>query len=107
MSYTIQEDCIGIVLTPSLLNPATEAAIDLTGASTVQFILKGPAEDSSDRLTRTGSISGDPTLGVVTYTTVSGDFNTPGTWKYQVWITFGGGAAWKSEITSVKVKANL
>lgn len=106
MSIQIQEDCIGISVNPTLINPTTGSAIDLTTASQVIFRFLAP-DDGAAAIEVLGSIDGDPLLGTVIYANDSSEFFDSGTWKYQVKVIFTGGQTWFSPISKVKVKSNL
>lgn len=103
MAVFFQEDSIGLILRLSLVD-GDGSIISLATESTITFIFLDP---SGVRTTRVGYVYGDPTLGVVGYTTVSGDFTTVGIWKYQAEIVFASGATLYTTVNKIKVKANI
>lgn len=106
MATEIQEDCIGLVLNPTLINPSTEEVLDLTLASSVKFRFLSPVAGSV-AFEEDGTVDADPTTGKVMYNNDSDQFSEPGTWKYQVKVTFSTGAIFYSQISKIKVKANI
>lgn len=105
MSTVLQEDCVGLAVNPTLINPVTSAPLDLTTAVVVTFIFLGP--NTGERYERVGIVDGDPLLGKVIYPNVAADFASPGPWKYQVKVQFASGAVFYSTVSKVKVKANI
>jgi len=106
MATELQEDCLGLSVNPTLLNPSTLAPIDLTTASEILFRFLGPTIGATV-VEVTGAVDADPTTGKVYYSNTSDEFSTPGNWKYQVKVTFATGQVFYSKISKVKVKANL
>ena len=103
MATSIQEDSVGLVLRLSLLD-GDGLAIPLQSNTTVQFIFSSPATIKTES---PGYIYGDPTLGVVGYTTTTGNFSIKGTWRYQARVTFANGSIFFTEVKKIKVKANI
>ncbi len=99
----IQEDCIGLEVLINLVDGAG-APVSLAGSSAAYMLFQNPNGSTS---TKTASVVSDGSTGQITYTTVSGDLNSAGTWKYQGKVTWGGGAIFFSEVQRLKVKANL
>lgn len=106
MATEIQEDCLGLIINPTLINPITSNPIDLTTATSILFRFLPPTSGATV-IEEAGSVDGDPTLGKVLFSNDSDQFSVPGTWKYQVKITFAGGIVFYSTISKIKVKANL
>ena len=106
MAIELQEDCIGLVVNPTLVNPTTLLPIDLTTASIITFRFLGPAVGSTV-IEVTGAVDGDPTEGTVIYSNTDDEFFEAGNWKYQVKVTFIGGQVFFSKVSKVKVKSNL
>lgn len=106
MATEIQEDCLGLTINPTLINPITGDPIDLTTATTITFRFLSPTAGTSV-IEENGTVDGDPTLGKVLFSNDSDQFSVPGTWKYQVKIIFTGGIVFYSTISKIKVKANL
>lgn len=102
-TLVLQEDCVGLQINiPFIDNNGDPVSIeDATG---VFLILKSPAAATS---TKTGSIVGDGTGGVMQYALEDGDIDTAGTWQYQGKVTYSGGIIFFSEVKRIKVKANL
>lgn len=80
-----------------------ENAVDLTGATTLEYIFQKP---DSSTVTKTAIVAGDPTLGILNYTTISGDLDALGNWKIQAHVVLPSGE-WRSDIEKFKVHANL
>lgn len=78
--------------------------LDLTGAlsRTIRFRLGTAAA-----IDKAASVVGDPTLGVIRYITISGDFVTPGTWKAQGVVTLADGSIAKSSVKTFTVLPSL
>lgn len=106
MAIEIQEDCIGLIVNPTLINPTTLLPIDLTTATNILFRFLAP-DDGAIVIEVNGSIDGDPVLGTVLYSNTDDEFFDSGTWKYQVKVTFVSGQVFYSRISKVKVKANI
>lgn len=81
----------------------TETTLDVSTATTLQFILLSPSDVTK---TKTAVFDTDGTDGKIKYTTINGDLDEPGTWKLQARIVMGGGD-WKSDVTSFRVYANI
>ena len=97
----IHLDDIGTIFEVALKD--CDNAVDLTGATTLEYIFQKP---DGSLVTRTALINGDPTLGVLNYTTVSGDLDLIGSWKLQAHVILPSGE-WRSDIEKFKVYANL
>ena len=104
MATSIQEDSVGLVLRLSLID-GDGLPIPLQSNTTVEFIFSSPAGTKTESA---GYIyGGDGSLGVVGYTTTTGNFSVPGTWKYQARVTFATGSIFFTEVKKIKVKANI
>lgn len=106
MSIQIQEDCIGLVVNPTIVNPVSGNPIDLTTANIITFRFLSPTVGATT-FEVAGAVDGDPTLGKVLYVNDSSEFFEAGTWKYQVKITFAGGQVVYTAPSKIKVKANI
>ena len=106
MPIVIQEDCIGLVINPTLINPVTSDVIDLTDADVITFRFLAP-EEGADPIEVAGSIDGDPTLGKVIFANTDDELFSAGNWKYQVKVHFTTGQLFYSTISKIKVKSNL
>ena len=62
---------------------------DVTGATAVAKLRR---RHQTTVLSKTLTISGDPTLGVLSYTWLAGDTDTVGTYEVEAVVTFAGGA---------------
>lgn len=102
MSETIQEDVIGLGIEVTMVAPDTGLPVDLTSVLTITYIFLSPAGNRNEY---SGDIFGTPTDGVVVFV-LNGEIDEPGTWKFQVRITFTGQTLF-SEVAKIKVKANL
>ncbi len=83
------------VLTASLTDATTGAAIDLTSVTAVKLLLR-LAGTTTPYLEKTGAISSPASGGVVTYTFVAGDWTgssalAPGTYEAEWQLTYTGG----------------
>lgn len=76
----------------------------LADAVTTQLVFKLGTRAS---VTKTATIKGDAEDAVLTYTTTSGDFATPGLWNVQPKLTYSGAAPLYGEVVTFRVKANL
>lgn len=79
-------------------------AVDLTGATTLEFVFKAP---SAALKTFTGSVSGDAKFGKFEYITLlDTDLDEVGTWQWQPHIVLPSGE-WRGEVRTFDVLANL
>ena len=103
MVYDLQVGAIGAVITIGLAEDGV--AIDLTNATTIDMILKGPRGPAR---VRTASVVGSAANGVVQYATVAGDVAHAGRLSVQVHVEFDGGTTefWSS-VEEFDVGANL
>lgn len=99
----IQAGAVGLAITLTVLDQSG-AAVDLTGATTVQVILRPP---QGFALTKTGSVVAPSTGGQVRYITEAGVIGTPGKWKAQAFVALSGGAEYYSTTIEFTVGANL
>ena len=81
----------------------TSTVLDISGASSLEIILKSPSGVSS---TKTASLNTDGTDGKMKYTTEDGDLNEVGTWRIQAKAAFGS-SIFRSNIKTFKVYENL
>lgn len=58
-------------------------------------------------ITKTATIKGDAADAVLSYTTITGDFDTAGAWKVQPKLTYAGGAPLYGRVVTLKVEPNL
>jgi hypothetical protein len=100
---TIQQGSAKVTFTVSLTDP-DGAPVDLTNAATCTFVFASPG---GARTTHAGAVSGNPTAGVVAYTTAAGVLDEPGRWKVQVEVVFDDASEYFSAVGKFKVKANL
>lgn len=81
------------------------SAVNISSATTKQLRLKKP---SGVILTKNASFFTDGSDGIVTYTSVSGDLDTVGTWFIQGFVAFSGtGKEFSSSTDRFKVHKNL
>ena len=85
------------------LKTCAGVAEDITTATLIQVVLQKP---DFTKLTNTVVASGDPTEGIVIYTTILGDLDQVGKYKLQAIVTYPTGK-WSSEILTFKVVTNL
>lgn len=104
MATEVHVSDIGTILRLTIRDQ-DKAAIDVSGATTKQIILR--KTDQSTTLTKTASNFSDGTDGIIQYTTVSGDLTPAGPWKIQGRIVLSGGADFRTEIKDFDVIGNL
>lgn len=80
-----------------------DSAVDISGASTKQIIIKKP---SGSTLTKTASFSTDGTDGKMSYTIILGDLDEAGTHQLQGKVVISDGT-YNTDITKFKVHRNL
>jgi len=78
-------------------------AVDISGATTKQIILKKP---SGEKLTKTAIFVTDGSDGQIAYTTISGDLDEPGGWEIQAKVILASGT-WYSDVGNFDVHPNL
>lgn len=79
------------------------AAVDVSGANTITFLLARP---DGTVLTRTGAFVSSGKDGKVQYVTQAGELSLAGSWRVQVYLALGT-ANWRTSIGSFNVLANL
>lgn len=79
------------------------SVLDISGATTKQLIFVAP-DGTKD--TQSGSFTNTGADGKLQYTTVSGDIDQVGTWKWQGYIVLSSGT-WYSDIKTFSVLGNL
>ncbi len=80
-----------------------DSAVDISGASTKQIIIKKP---SGTNLTNAASFNSDGTDGKIYYNALSGDLDETGTYKIQGKVVIASGTFY-TDIQSFKVHRNL
>lgn len=106
MPVEIQDDCVGMVLRYSLVEPDANninQPVDLTSA-TVTFNITNP---NGTEVARVGAVYGSATNGVTSYTTVSGDFDDPGDWGVGIKASLPSSRVFYSELDRITVKSNV
>lgn len=83
----IRNEDAGVQIIVTLYNPDGEI-VDVSSSSAIAFKFEKP---DGSILETTGSLYSDGTDGKVDYTTQTGDIDQVGIWKYQVYVTLGGG----------------
>ena len=91
MTDTININDIGTDLQVTITE--TDAAVDISTATTLQVILKKP---SGPEVTKTASLLNTGTDGILHYTTVSGDIDEKGEWSYRAKVTFSASQVYHS-----------
>jgi len=79
------------------------SAVDLSGATALNFLFKRPNGTS---IQRTAVYYTDGTDGIIQYVTVSGDLNQDGRWRLQAHVTLVAGS-WYSDIYEFDVHKNV
>ena len=98
------EDNVGDVVRVTIYDPATDAALDISTATTMELRLRKP-----DGTTATWSASFvfDGTDGRIYYTTVAGDLDQTGLWYMEARIVADGGD-WRTKTqTQFRVRGKL
>jgi hypothetical protein len=65
-----------------------DAAVDISGATTIQIKLKAP---DGRLLNKTATLSSDGSDGKMNYTLQQGDLSVPGKWRWQGYLAGVGG----------------
>ena len=97
----IREDDIGTIIRATILDGSN--IVDVSSATTQEFIFKPPRSTS---FSRTTTFTTDGTDGRIEYTTISGDLFEPGNWKFQAHVILTTGD-WRSDIGTFTVYKNL
>ncbi len=82
---------------------ATQTAIDISSATTLELIFKSPKGVVK---TFTAGFTTDGSDGQIQYTTILGDLDEVGNWKIQAYIVLPTGS-WRSDIGQFRVHENL
>jgi len=77
--------------------------VNVSSATSKAIIFKKP---DGTTLTKTGSFYTNGGDGIISYTGVSGDFDSAGVWQTQLQISMSGGT-WRSDIKTFNVYENL
>ncbi len=80
-----------------------DSAVDVSGATTKQIIIKKP---SGTTLTKAAAFNSDGSNGIIYYAAVSGDLDETGTYKIQGKVVISDGTFY-TDIQSFKVHRNL
>ncbi len=80
-----------------------DGVVDLTGLIAASIFFEKADKTIVEKV---GSVSGDPTLGILKYVTIDGDLSIDGSWRAQAYVDLAGGE-WYSEIEKFKVHKNL
>lgn len=92
---------IGTVLRATVKDGSN--AVDISGATTKQIILRRP---DGTTLEKNADFTSDGTDGRMEYSTVSGDLNQAGSWMLQGYVVLPVGS-WKSDTKIFRVYENL
>lgn len=80
-----------------------DSPVDLTGATTVEFVFRKPDWVG---ITKTATIYGAATDGVLRYVSADGDFDDVGEWRWQAHVVFPSSEFW-SDIADLEVLPNI
>jgi len=94
---------IGTVIRVRIIDEATDAALDVSDATTKQIIFKKPDNVS---VTKTAVFTTDGSDGYIQYVTVADDLDVAGTWKVQGKVVSGLYTN-SSEIKRLEIRGNL
>lgn len=78
-------------------------ALDVSAATTLQLLFLKP---NGVLETKTATLTGDGTDGIIQYVTIADDLDVPGVWKSQGYIV-DAGKQHKSSVDTFHVKPNL
>ena len=94
---------IGTVFKVRIIDESTDAAIDISDATTKEIKFKNPNGTSA---TQTATFTTDGTDGYIEYTTVANDLDLHGSWQLQGFVS---SATYQnnSEITRFEVEKNI
>lgn len=98
----IQTGDVGVILKVTLLDE-NNSPINLGEATVLQFLIEKP---DKTMVTGTGQLVNDGTDGQVFYSTLAGDLNQTGTYRYQVYFEVGP-LKKHSDVGKFKVLPNL
>jgi hypothetical protein len=101
-TLSVQQSNIGVSFTATILDQSGEV-VDLSSATTLDFIFQRP---DGTLLVGAGGLVTDGTDGKMRYTTVSGDLDDVGAWRYQTHIEIGS-SSFYSAVSKFKVLKNL
>lgn len=92
---------IGTIFTVTMMEDT--AVVDLTGITTSELVFTKP---DKSKVTQTGVVDANPATGIIRYTTVTGDLDQTGRWKWQAVVVIPG---WEgsSDIGEFIVYGNL
>jgi hypothetical protein len=102
MVKTLQDDSVGTIFRQALKD-VDGAALDLTGATTLQFRFQKPDQTV---MVRTATVYGLATAGTIQYVGLTGEFGTPGAWKYQARVILPSGE-WFAPAADFEILPNL
>lgn len=98
-----QQNAVGLSIDLPLLDREGRP-VSLFGVAGVMVWLRSP---SGIVKLKTGTVPGEPTRGVVRYTSDAGDLHEHGTWSIQVSASFSDGSSFVSSINQFEVDPNL
>ena len=98
---TLQVGNVGSILRFTVVDQ--DAAVVNVSAATLTLYFRSP---QNKVLTKSGALTGSGTDGIIQYTTIAGDLDTPGNWLAQAKVVISG-STWFSNIVPVQVQANL
>jgi hypothetical protein len=103
LSPTVRLGDIGTIFQATLVDADDGSAIDVSLATTQEFIYKKPDDT---KVTKTTVFASGGTDGVIRYVTVLDDLDLIGVWQLQAHIITPSGE-WHSETDEFRVAANL
>ena len=81
------EDDIGAIINATIIDPATDAALDISGATTMEFRIKKPDATAA---TWTAAFTNSGTDGKIDYTTIADDLDQTGVYLLEARIVASG-----------------
>ena len=102
MAAHVRVGDVGTVITVAVQDE-DEEVLDISDATALTLYLRKP---NRTYLTKTPTLYTDGTDGMVTYTSISGDWSVSGTWGVEVKVTFGT-TVYNSSIGTFAVKETV
>jgi hypothetical protein len=97
----LQQNSIGAIIELTVMED--EAAVDISAATTKQFVFRKP---DGSLVTKTASFSGSGADGKLRYSTDTAFLDQPGTWRVQASLVFTGFTG-RTEAEPFSVRPNL
>lgn len=86
---------IGTHLDVTVTDASTNAAVNVSSATTLEYRLRKP---DGSRITRTATFVTDGTNGQLRYTTIAGDIDQEGAWMLQAKVVYAAGTFFSAKV---------